>query len=264
MNPIIRWTLWQRRWSTFWWSVGTSAFMFINMIFYPTFKDQAAELQKSFESLPDSAVQLFGGSTDFFSPVGFLNSQIFFIMLPLLLGILAIGIGSSLIAREEQDKTIEALLARPVSRTKLLFSKATAGVLQLSIVTVVTLMTTIIVARIVTIDVPIFYIAAATFACYVLAMCFGAISFLLTAIGRARGLSMGLGTVIAIGGYIISSLAGTVSWLKGPSYFFPFHYYHSEPILRGNFIWTGIFVLLAIIAACALGSWIAFRRRDLS
>ena len=238
--------------------------MFINMIFYPTFKDQAAELQKSFESLPDSAVQLFGGSTDFFSPVGFLNSQIFFIMLPLLLGILAIGLGSSLIAREEQDKTIEALLSRPVSRTRLLFSKAIAGLLQLSIVTAVTLLTTIVVARIVAIDVPILYIAAATFACYVLAISFGAIGFLLTATGRARGLSLGLGTVVALGGYIISSLAGTVAWLKAPSYIFPFHYYQSEAILRGNFVWSDMFVLFGLIAVCGLGSWIAFRRRDLS
>lgn len=264
MKAIIQWTLWQRRWSMLWWSVGISFFMFINMVFYPTFKDQAAELQKSFESLPDSAVQLFGGSTDFFSPVGFLNSQIFFIMLPLLLGILAISLGSSLIAREEQDHTLEALLARPISRTRLLFSKAMAGMLVLSIVTIVTLLVTVIVARIVHIDVPVVYIIAATIACYVLAVSFGAIAFVLTSIGRARSLSMGVATVIALGGYIISSLAGTVKWLKTPSYVFPFHYYKSEPILRGNFDWSNVMVLLGIIIGCALISWFAFRRRDLS
>jgi ABC-2 type transport system permease protein len=238
--------------------------MFINMIFYPTFKDQAAELQKSFESLPDTAVQLFGGSTDFFSPVGFLNSQIFFIMLPLLLGILAINLGSTLIAREEQDHTIEGLLARPISRSKLLFGKVVAGLLQLSIVTFVTLFVTVVIARAVLIDVPVVYILAATFACYILAVSLGAIAFLLTAIGRTRGLSLGIGTVVALGGYIISSLAGTVTWLKTPSYVFPFHYYKSEAILRGNFNWTDITVLLAVIIVCGVGSWIAFRRRDLS
>jgi hypothetical protein len=43
MMPIIKWTLWQRRWSAFWWSLGVSAFIFINMIFYTTLRDQAAE-----------------------------------------------------------------------------------------------------------------------------------------------------------------------------------------------------------------------------
>lgn len=234
------------------------------MIFYPSFKDQAAEFQKSFENIPDTAVQLFGGSTDFFSPVGFLNSQIFFIMLPLLLGILAINLGSTLLAREEQEHTIEALLARPISRTKLLFAKAGAGLLQLGIVTLVSLIVMIVIARLVDITVPAVNIIEATFACFVLAVSFGAISFLLTATGRARGLSLGLGTVIALGGYVISSLAGTVTWLKVPSYVFPFHYYKSEAILRGHFDWSNMLILLAVIVACALGSWVAFRRRDLS
>ena len=234
------------------------------MIFYPTFKDQAAELQKSFESLPDTALQLFGGSADFFSPVGFLNSQIFFIMLPLLLGILAISLGSTLIAREEQDHTVESLLSRPVSRTKLLFSKATAGLILLSIVTLVSLVTTAVVSKAVDISVPITNIIAVTLACYVLAVSFGAIAFLLTAIGKTRGLSMGLGTVMALGGYIISSLAGTVTWLKWPSYIFPFHYYKSEAILRGSFDWSDMLVLLTVIAVCAVGSWLFFRKRDLA
>lgn len=263
MGPIIRWTLWQRRISTIWWSIGISFFMFLNMIFYPSFKDQAAEFQKSFENIPDTAVQLFGGSTDFFSPVGFLNSQIFFIMLPLLLGILAINLGSTLLAREEQDHTIEALMARPISRTKLLFAKALAGILQLSIVTTVSLVTMIVISKAVDITVPATNILAATFACFVLAVSFGAISYLLTATGRARGMSLGLGTVIALGGYVISSLAGTVTWLKTPSIIFPFHYYKSEDILRGHFDWSKIIILVAVIIACALGSWIAFRKRDL-
>lgn len=264
MNPVIKWTVWQKRWSMLWWSIGISFFMFINMIFYPSFKDQAAELQKTFDNLPDSAVQLFGGSTDFFSPVGFLNSQIFFIMLPLLLGILAISLGSSVIAREEQDHTIETLLARPISRTKMLFSKAGAGLSILSIVTTITLVMTVVISRLVHIDVPTINILAATFACYILAISFGAIAFVLTAIGRARGLSLGLATVIALGGYIISSLAGTVKWLKFPSYVFPFHYYKSEDILRGNFSWSNLVVLVALSCVCAGISWLAFRRRDLS
>lgn len=264
MNPIVKWTLWQRRWSIIWWSAGVSFFMLLNMVFYPTFKDQAAELQKGFESLPDTAVQLFGGSTDFFSPVGFLNSQIYFIMLPLLLGILAIGVGSSLIGREEEDHTIEALLSRPVSRSRLLFAKAIAGSLVVGMVTFVSLLTSVIVSKAVGISVPIPNIIAVTVACFVLALSLGAIAYVLTATGRARGISLGLATVIALGGYIISSLAGTVSWLKSPSYVFPFHYYKSEDILRGHFAIGNIAILTGVIIVCLLFSWLFFRRRDLN
>ena len=263
MKSLIKWTLWQRRFSTFWWSVGAFGLIFLNMVFYPTFKDQAAELQKSFESLPDAAVQLLGGSTDFFSPVGFLNSQIFFLMLPLILGILAISLGSNLIAREEQDKTLEPILAKPVLRSRYLMARALAGLIILSIVTFVGLITTVVTGQLVNLDVAVSRIVLATAACFLLVLSFGAIAFLFTALGRARSLSLGVTTVIALGGYLISSLAGTVSWLETPAKLFPFHYYQSEAILRGTFQWSNIIFFLAVIVIGALISWIGFRRRDI-
>ncbi|MBI2368924.1 MAG: MFS transporter [Deltaproteobacteria bacterium] len=48
-------------------------------------------------------------------------------MLPLLLSVLTIGLGSRLLAKEESEGTLELLLARPVSRAKLLAAKAMAG-----------------------------------------------------------------------------------------------------------------------------------------
>ncbi len=263
MNAIVKWTVKQRRPSTIWWSIGVVGFVFINMIFYPSFKDQAAELQKSFESLPDAAVQLFGGSTDFFSPVGFLNSQIFFLMLPLLLGILAISLGASLIAKEEQDKTIESLLARPISRTKLLAAKSLAGTVVVSLVAAVALATVIVCKEVVSLEIETKLIVEAVFLCWLLALSFGAIALVLTSIGRARGASVGLTTAIALGGYIVSSLAGTVSWLETPSKVFPFHYYQSEAVLRGAYEWQNAIFFLVIIIVCAALSVFFFGKRDL-
>lgn len=264
MKDIIRWTLWQRRWSTMWWSFSVAAFIFINMIFYPTFKDQAAELQKSFESMPEAALQLVGGSADFFSPVGFLNSQVFFLMLPMLLGILAIGLGSSLLAREEQDRTIEMLLSRPISRSKLLLGKALAGLTVLAIVASSGLVTTVVAAKVVDLEVSTGNIVLATIACLLLTLTFGAVAFALTATGRARGASLGIASGVAIGGYLVSSLSGTVTWLKGPSKVFPFHYFESEAILRGTFDWLNILYFVGLIALLGFLSWLSFRRRDLA
>lgn len=263
MIPIIKWTLWQRRMSTIWWSIGAFGLIFINMIFYPTFKDQAAELQKSFDSLPDAAVQLFGGSTDFFSPVGFLNSQIFFLMLPMILVILAIGLGSSLVGREEDDLTIEPILARPVSRSQFLAAKGLAGVIVLAIVTFAALLTTVVTAKLVDLTVPYSSMIWATLACFLLVLSIGAIAFLLASLGRARSAALGLAAFVALGGYLISSLSGTVTWLVGPSKVFPFHYYSPEAILRGTFSWGNVIFPVALTLACVILSWAGFRRRDI-
>lgn len=264
MKAIIKWTWWQRRWSTLWWSVGMFALIFFSMIFYPVFRDQAAELQKSFDQLPDAAVQLFGGSTDFFSPVGYLNSQVFYLTLPIVLGILAIVLGSSLIAREEQDRTIEHLLARPVSRSRLLVAKGVAGTIILAVVSLVVLVTTVVTAKIVDMDISLVRICAVCGVCFLMAWSFGAIAFAITCLGRARIASLGIAMVVAFGGYIVSSLATTVEWLRGPSKAFPFDYYKSESILLGTYNWKNIIFFLSIIAACAIIAWLSFRRRDLS
>jgi len=263
MMPIIRWSLWQRRWSTLWWAVGVGAMIFINMIFYPSFKDQAAELQKSFESLPDAAVQLLGGSTDFFSPIGFMNSQIFFLTLPLLISIFAIGLGSSLLAREEQDGTIESLLSRPVSRSNLLFAKAAAGAIMLTIVSLVGFVVTVLSAWFVDLPIAIPTLGAAFVACFLLCLTFSAVAFLLSALGKARSASIGLAALFAFGGYIVASLAGTVQWLSGPSKLFGFHYYQSEAVLRGQYDWWHSWYFVGVIGFCGFVAWIVFRKRDI-
>lgn len=263
MKAVIALTMRLRRWSMMWWSIGVVSFIFINMVFYPTFKDQAAELEKSFAHLPDATLQFIGGSADFFSPVGFLNSQIFFLMLPLLLSVLAIGLASSLLAREEQDGTIELLLARPLSRTKLLTSKALAGIFILSIISVLAILTTAVTARLYDVDIPTLYIVLAGINCWLLALATSAIVFLLTCTGRARGAAIGVGALVGIGGYLIASLSGTVDWLKAPAKALPFHYYQPEAILRGTYEWSNLLFPVAVIAACAILSVIAFRRRDI-
>jgi ABC-2 type transport system permease protein len=240
------------------------AFIFLTLIFYPSFKQDAAELQKTFENLPDAALQLLGGSTDFFSPVGYLNSQVYFIMMPILLGIVAIGQGSNILTKEEQDKTIEGLLSRPVSRTKLLFSKAISGLAILSIITIATHLSVVLVSKIVDLEVSIGLMTQATFVCFLMCLSFGAIAFLLTSTGRAKGASMGVAAFVAFGGYIISSLSGTVTWLSAPSKIFPFNYYDSEAILRGAYNWNNIWYFVVVIYLCCVLSWVAFRRRDIA
>lgn len=264
MRQIVRWTVWQRRWSTFWWSFGAFAFIFLTLAVYPSFKDAGAELEKSFSNLSDSVLALFGGSSDFFSPIGFLNSQIFFLLLPLVLTMLAVALGAALIGREEQDTTLETLLARPISRGKVMAGKVIAGTVVLGIVSVVSLLTVVIGSRVYDLEsVPSSAVALATFNSFLLAYATGAITFLLAATGRARGAAIGIGAFVGLGGYIIDSLSGNVHWLEGPSKFLPFHYFQSEAVLRQTYHWSNALFFVAILVICGALSYISFRRRDL-
>lgn len=264
MNSVIKWTLKARKSSTVWWVVGIMIFIFITLIFYPTIHDQQAQLEKSFSSLSPDTVALFSDTGDIFSPHGYLSSQIFYLMLPLLLGILAIGIGASLIGREERDGTLELLLSRPLSRGRLLLSKATTGGVIVIMVGLIGSVFTAAMAKFVSLPVPFWNILLAGVAATAMALSFGAIAFAVTSLGRAgRAASIGISAILAIAGYLLTSLSAQVSWLKGPAKAFPFTYYHPAEILDGSYNWANILFMAGLIVLCAVISYFAFRRRDI-
>lgn len=264
MIPVIKWSIYQRKWYIFWWLVGIAAFIFINMVFYPSFRDQAAEFEKTFAQMPEATRALFSDTGDFLTPTGYLSSQIFYLMMPMLLGILAISLGSSLINREEKDGTIELLLSRPVSRTALMAGKAITGLIIIAVVGFFGSLTTVIMAKAVDLAVPSQNILNAGLAAILLAISFGSIAFLITTLGRkARAASVGIATLFALGGYILASLSGTIIWLRWPSRFLPFHYYQPGKILQSDYDWANLLYILLTIVTCGFVSWIAFRRRDI-
>lgn len=264
MRPIANWTIWQRRMSLFWWLAGIIALIALTLAIYPSFRDQAQQLDQSFSNLNDTVKSLITDTNDFLSPVGYLSSQLYYLTLPIMLSILAIGLGSSLVAKEEDNGTLELLLSRPVSRGRLLAAKAWAGFVIIMSVGLAALVTTAIGSELANMNVALSHIILASFMCLLLVLLFGAISFTLSTIGRARGASIGIAVVIAFGGYIISSLASNVDWLRWPAKAFPYHYYEPSQILNGSFRWQNATGFVAVIMLLGIISWNAFRRRDLN
>lgn len=264
-TTIVWWEFRRRKWSTIWWIIGIGAFLALTILVYPTFKDQAAQLDQSLNQLPDSAKALFTDTKDFLSPVGYLSSQIYYLMMPLLLSFLAISLGASLIARDEQNHTLELLLARPISRTKLLLAKALSGLFILLLVGgSEALLACILVSAVGFNGVRTIDVALVTLMSLLFALLFGALAYMLTALGKfGRGASIGIATLLALGGYIISSLDSTVTWLAWPAKFLPFHYYHPADILRGHFqVASALGMALGTVVLLVLAI-LAFRRRDI-
>jgi ABC-2 type transport system permease protein len=260
---IIKSELWQRRFSIVWWSIGVAAFIAVNLAFYPSFKDQSQQLSEAMSQIPESAVALFSDTGEFFSPVGYLSSQVFYLMLPLLLGILAISLGSSLLAREEKDGTLELLLSRPISRSALLTGKLIAGLVITLIPAIVATLVTIGLAKLVELEVSTKGILLASVAATLLSLSFGGIAFLLTALGKMRIASVAIATLFALGGYIISSLTDIASWLKWPAKLFPFSYYMPAEIMNDNYNWMNILYILGLLTVCVFCAFIVFRKRDI-
>ncbi len=265
MRPIIKWTMWQRKWSIFWWTLGIAAFNTLSVALYPSLQSQSASLNHALDQLPQSAKALFaGGASDLLSPVGYYNSKIFYLFLPLLLSALTIGLGSSLIAKEESDGTLELLLARPISRGKLLVSKVLAGLIILLIVSGINCALMVLLSRAENIRISLTGVAVTTLAATLLSLLFGSIAFFIACLGRwGRNASLGIAVLVALGSYLITSLSDIASWLQWPAKFLPYHYYKSIDLLSGTYDWTPIIAFAISSIALGILAWLAFRRRDL-
>lgn len=265
LRSIVRQELRNRRWALVWWTIGIGAFVSINILVYPSFRDQADQLNSVFAKLPEATRDLFSDTGEFMSPAGYLSSQVFYLMLPLLMSFLSVGIGASLIAREERDKTIELLLARPVSRATLLFGKAAAGLAAILLVGVpVGILCSLEVAAVGFAGISAMRVFAATMFALLLSLLFSATAFCLTALGRfGRGASLAVAALIGLGGYIVSSLDGVVAWLRPVSKVFPYHYYQPAELLHGTVPWPVIGVFSALVLLLAIVGYLGFRRRDI-
>jgi beta-exotoxin I transport system permease protein len=265
MIPIIRWTLWQKRWYIFWWTIGVAAYMALIVVAYPPFRDQAATFNNTFNQLPSTVKSLVADTDNFFSPVGYLSSNAYYLMLPIVFSVLSIGLGSSLIARDEQDHTLELILSRPVSRGAILAGRALAAVCVMVIVTLFTAAVTILFAAIINLHIPLVRLLLVTAMSMRLAAIFGALAYLLTSFGKAvRVASIGIATLLLIASYLFTSLSGTVHWLRWPAKVLPYHYYHPSEILNGTSNWHEAVGMTAAILVLVLLSYVGFRRRDIS
>lgn len=263
MWTLILLHLRQRRSFMIGWSIGVIAMITMLFMVYPSIRDQATALNQALNSLPEGIRSLKSNSSDLLSPVGYMNSQLYYATLPLLFGIACISLGSGLLAKDEQDHTLELLLARPVSRGKLLAAKALAGCLIIGIIAGIGVVDALILSQVVGLEVSAWHLVLATIFSALLPLSFGAIAFAMTASSFARRASVGLAIIIGFGGYLLSSLAGLVDWLATPAKLLPYHYYDSYGILSGHVPKGLVAYLLAIFVCSAIYAWLTFRRRDI-
>lgn len=265
MIAIVKWELSRRRMYLLWWSLSIAVLVVLLMLIYPSIHQQAAQLDQVMKQLPESVRALRGGDTDLTSPIGYLNAELFYITLPLLLIIMAVGLGGSLLAKDEQEHTLELVLARPVSRGSVLFAKALSGLVIIAIVGIVASAATVLMAKAVSMDIAMRNVLLTGICTTIFAASFGAITFALSAASLlSRRLAVAIAVLASFGGYLLESLSGVSDYIKTPAKLLPYHYFTPHELLAGSVPRGLVFYMLGIFAAAIVISYLGFRRRDLA
>jgi ABC-2 type transport system permease protein len=264
LRSVFLKTLWETRRSIAWWSLGLVGLVAMMIAVYPTVRDNPG-LNAMLEDYPEAlkAFIAFGGELDYASPAGYLGSELFSFMVPLLLLIAAIGAGARAIAGEEERGTLDLLLSNPVSRRRVVLDKLAALAAEVILLALVLWGSLFVGARAIGMEISAGKLGAATTSAALLALAFGAVSVMLGAGTGRRGIAIGLASASAVASYLVNSLAVLVDVLEPIRKLSPFyHYAASDPLREGLAVWhSGFLALIAVVGATL--AVVAFERRDL-
>ena len=128
-------TLYDRRHGLLWWSVGIGLLTITVLSVWPSVRDEYTKLVQNY---PEGLLAFFGiEKGGLGTAAGYLQAELFGLMLPLMLIAYAIAAGSAATAGEREAGTLEFLLAQPVSRRRVLLEKLLGLCTSLLVITVV-------------------------------------------------------------------------------------------------------------------------------
>lgn len=265
MNVFFR-ELMSHRKSLFFWCVGM-IFMVVSGVakFYGYSTTGQSTVNQVLDLFPESMRVLFGlNGFDLSSPSGAYG--ILFMYLVLMAVVHAVLIGTDLISKEERDKTSEFLYVKPVSRTRVITAKLSAGFVNLVILNLVTL-----VSSLYTVDYfsktnaahsDVILLCGALF---IMQLLFFLLGTAIAAVAKHAKAAAGMATTFILATftlYFAINLNGNIDFLK---YLTPFKYFEAQSILadgRLDVFYMGLTTVIIVVSLVV--TYHQYNRRDLN
>lgn len=242
-----------------WWTVGLLALSLVNMAFWPSLEDSDA--LRAFEDM-GSLLEAFGAQ-NMGTAAGYLDGQMFALMLPLLLTGMAIAGVSGRTAGEEDAGRLETLLSLPVSRSQVWLARWSASMVALLVVGAV-VGVFVVAAR------PVFSmsevrpaaVASAIAGCVVFAALAASVSFAAAGLGARRGVAAGVAVAVTVTSYVMAYLAPLnerFEWVRSWS---PWHWALGEQPVSDGVAWGTTAVVVALTLLLVAVGALGVGRRD--
>lgn len=246
------------------WSIGMALYVAMIVAFWPSIEG-STKLTDALQDYPDALKEFFGGaaSFDFSSPVGYLNAELFSLVVPLLLVIFAIGWGASTVAGEQERGLLDLIMLNPVPRRRIILEKAASlgvGVFAVGLAAAVALLA---VGTAFGVHIGLTGLIAASAGAALLAVFHGYLALLVGAATGSRATAIGVAAAVFTTGYLLQALAGLVSWLEPVRSLSPFYLYNGSVPLAHGFPILDYLALAALALVALAGTVMVFERRDL-
>ena len=266
MWPIFTRALKDRRTLLLIYCLAGIGLLWMYIALFPSFSDQQQNLEQLIKAYPESFLKAFNFDIKSFTTIeGFLSTEQFSFMWPILLIFILIGFAGGALAGEVEKGTIETLLSQPVSRAELFFSRYLAGVVMLILFVVFSIFAAIPIIEIYNIS----YKFENFFAVAYLGLLFGwailSLGFLFSAIFSDKGKVSFITGGILVVMYVLNIIAALKDNLADLKYASFFYYFNASKALIYNEIdqWSYV-VFIGVAVVCTIVGAIWFSKRNIA
>ncbi len=246
-------------------SLSLSFFIAISMTIYSSMKDNMFMIMDLYDNIPESIQRALNFDKDQWSTILGFYSTYFIYYVPMMSGIYSIYIGSKVISQEEQNKTAEFLLTRPVSRDNVIYNKLMLIILLICGINMILYLTGLISCGLIS-GWEVNINSLTVMHLYGLFVClfFGIIGFFISIMMKRAKFIMGVSVGIVMGCYIIYILLKITIKAQFLTYITPFKYIDIEVIKAdyGLEAWRILVIGLASAILIYL-SFFFYRKKDI-
>lgn len=260
LADVFRKSLRDQRRAVLGWGIGIAATVLLMAALWPSVRDVFdPELLASY---PESMRKLFDiEAID--TGAGFLNAEVFSIVLPALFITYGIGRGARLVAGEEQDGVLEMVVVSPVSRVRILLDKAAALATALLALGAVLFAATVLSSLAADMGIPATHAGIGALSMTLLGLYHAWLALAIGAATGRRGLAIAAAATVAGAGYVLHVVGALVEAVEPWRALSPFTQAIESGPLSGavpwGFAWLALGAIVFVAAALPL-----FDRRDLA
>jgi ABC-2 type transport system permease protein len=256
----------RNRKSTLLWTSVLLSYNVFMLLLYPS---MVGSLKDSMDimlaSIPKGMISAFGlDKVSMTEILGFYNTYCY-LLVTILGGIFAVIQGSSILSKEEDEKTIEFLLSKPVSRNKIITSKIFAVLTNLVILNIIISIISFVTIELVNGEsynrkVLLLLFIAPVF----MQITFAAIGLLISIFIVKARINFPTGVGIVLGCYFISIIATISSKADFLKYLTPFKYVDGADIITKQTIDPIYLIIMSLITlTCGIATYIIYNKKDI-
>ncbi len=262
MLTTLRYTLSSLRGQIIGWGLGVAALGLILIPFYNVFMDQQGDFLQMIESYPPEVLAFFGGdAAAIATPEGYLGMY-GFSLLPIIVGIFAVLVGSGLLASDEESGRLDLIVAHPVSRSALFWGRLLAFVVATIGIHVLGWLGFSILLGGSSLTITWAQMALPFLPLLAQTLIYGAVALLLSMLLPSRRLAAAGAGILLVTSYFLSSMGSLNESLAAVARFLPYDYFQGGEALDGLDL-ASFFGLLGASVLLATVAWWRFERRDI-